>query len=179
MRSPGAGPPALTRGAANTFGSDYRTDDVVTTYSSRRPPRGYWTDTLGVNHYDDLIKPDLIAPGNLIVEAESPSNYLVTNYPTLEANVSNSNIKAEMFLSGTSMATPVVAGAAALILQTNPNLTPNLVKAILEYTADPLAGFNTLEQGAGLLNVEGAVRLAGLVRTDLSNCVLGSPLLCS
>jgi subtilisin family serine protease len=45
-----------------------------------------------------------------------------------------------MRLSGTSMATPVVAGAAALMLQANPRLTPNLVKAILMYSAQPLAG---------------------------------------
>ena len=44
----------------------------------------------------------------------------------------------------------------------------------------PRAGFNTLEQGAGELNVEGAVRLAKLVRGDLSSWTqLGAPLLTS
>ena len=47
-----------------------------------------------------------------------------------------------MYLSGTSMATPVVTGAVALMLQANPKLTPNMVKMILMYTAQPLAGFN-------------------------------------
>ena len=76
------------------------------------------------------------------------------------------------------MATPVVAGAAALLLQANPTLTPNMVKAILMYTAQPLAGFNTLEQGAGQLNIEGAVRLARLVRTDFGTTKpVGAPLL--
>src|SRR5678816_4206671 len=83
-----------------------------------------------------------------------------------------------MYLSGTSVAAPVVAGAAALLLQVNPKLTPNLIKAILMYTAQPLAGFNTFEQGAGQLNIEGAVRLAKLIRTDLTaSTPLGSPLL--
>jgi hypothetical protein len=83
-----------------------------------------------------------------------------------------------MYLNGTSMAAPVVSGAAALLLQANPQLTPNLVKAILMYTAQQLPGFNTLEQGAGELNIEGAVRLAKLVRTDLRNDTpLGAPLL--
>src|SRR5205085_8566646 len=83
-----------------------------------------------------------------------------------------------MYMNGTSMATPVAAGAAALLLQANPNLTPNMIKMILMYTAQPLAGFNMFEQGAGEINIEGAIRLAKLVRTDLSSTTtLGSPLL--
>ena len=83
-----------------------------------------------------------------------------------------------MYLSGTSMATPLVAGAAALMLQVNPKLTPNMVKAILMYSAQPLAGFNMLEQGAGQLNIEGAIRLSNLVRKDLNaNTPVGSPFL--
>ena len=58
------------------------------------------------------------------------------------------------------MSSPVVAGAAALLLQVNPNLTPNMVKMILQYSAQPIPGANMLEQGAGQLNIEGAVRLA-------------------
>ena len=76
------------------------------------------------------------------------------------------------------MATPVVSGAAALLLQVNPKLTPNMVKALLMYTAQPLRGFNMFEQGAGELNVEGAVRVAKLVRTDLTTSTpTGSPFL--
>jgi hypothetical protein len=57
-------------------------------------------------------------------------------------------------------------------------LTPNLVKALLMYTAQQLPGANTFEQGAGLVNIEGAARLARLVRTDLSSSTaVGSPLL--
>ena len=63
-------------------------------------------------------------------------------------------------MSGTSMSTPVVSGAAALLFQINPNLTPQMVKMIFEYTAQPLNGYNMLEQGAGELNLEGAVRAA-------------------
>jgi hypothetical protein len=69
-------------------------------------------------------------------------------------------------------------GTAALMFQANPSLTPNLVKAILMYTAQPLAGMNTLEQGAGEINADGALRLAQEVRTDLSpSTPLGAELL--
>src|SRR5207253_265476 len=64
-------------------------------------------------------------------------------------------------------AAPVVAGTAALLLQANPKLTPNMVKMLLQYTSQQLGGFNVLEQGAGELNVEGAVRVGKLVRQDL------------
>ena len=40
-----------------------------------------------------------------------------------------------MSMTGTSMAAPVVSGTVALMLQANPKLTPNMVKAILQYTA--------------------------------------------
>ena len=72
-----------------------------------------------------------------------------------------------MYLSGTSVSAPMVAGAAAMLLQANPNLTPNMVKMILMYTAQPLAGFNTFEQGADQLNIAGAVAVAKLVKTHL------------
>jgi hypothetical protein len=46
------------------------------------------------------------------------------------------------------------------MLQANPSLTPNLVKAILQYTAQSYPGYNALRQGAGFLNTLGAIRLA-------------------
>ncbi|HVS81225.1 MAG TPA: S8 family serine peptidase [Pyrinomonadaceae bacterium] len=178
IHCPGNEPSAITVGASNTFGTNARNDDTVTTYSSRGPTRSRWTDTLGVKHYDNLIKPDLVAPGNKIIDAEADGNLLVTLNPQLDAGVSVYPHRKQMYLSGTSMAAPVAAGAAALLLQANPNLTPNMVKALLMYTAQPLAGSNMLEQGAGELNIEGAVRLAQLVRTDLSAATpVGEPML--
>ena len=58
------------------------------------------------------------------------------------------------------MATPVVAGTVALMLQANPDLTPNLVKAILQFTAQEYPGYDALTQGTGFLNARGAVQLA-------------------
>src|SRR6185295_4057124 len=178
IHSPGNEPSAITVGAANTFGTDDRSDDTVASFSSRGPTRSFTTDDDGVRHYDNLVKPDLIAPGNKLIDAEADNNYLVTQTPSLDAGVSGSDNRKMMYLSGTSMATPVAAGTAALMLQANPSLTPNLVKALLMYTAQPLAGFNMLEQGAGELNIAGAVQLARAVRTDLSaTTTVGSPLL--
>ena len=118
-----------------------------------------------------------MAPGNKIISAEAANNELIRNDPALETNnYSATNMKL-MYLSGTSMSAPVVSGAAALLLEANPNLTPNMVKMLLMYTAQPLAGFNTLDQGAGQLNIAGAVTLAKLVRNPLFGFSFGSSLL--
>ena len=178
IHSPGIEPSAITVGCSNSMGTDSRADDVMATYSSRGPTRSYWTDSAGVNHYDNLVKPDLVAPGNKVIQAEAQENYLVSTYPQLETHLYSEDNERLMYLSGTSMASPQVAGAAALLLEANPTLTPNLVKAILMYTAQPLTGYNLFEQGAGELNIEGAVRLAKVVRTNLNaQTPLGSPLL--
>ncbi|MFN0124232.1 MAG: S8 family peptidase, partial [Blastocatellia bacterium] len=149
INSPAHEPAALTVGAANDFGTISRVDDGVATYSSRGPTRGFRTDENGEKQYDNLIKPDLVATGNRLLAAESDKNYLLRQYPFLEGGVSSKIPHKYMRLSGSSMATPIVSGAVALILQTNPKLTPNLVKAILMYTAQPLRGYNMFEQGAG------------------------------
>ena len=178
IHSPGNEPAAITVGASNSFGTDARGDDIVTSYSSRGPTRSFWIDDYGARHYDNLLKPDLVAPGNKIVGAAAADNSLLANHPELDANVSTLRSRRMMYLSGSSMAAPIAAGTAALLLQANPNLTPALVKAILMYTAQPLAGANMLEQGAGQINVEGAIRLARAVRTDLStHTPLGAPML--
>ena len=188
IHSPGNEPSVITVGAANTFGTDSHADDAVATYSSRGPTRSSYTDANGVKHYDNLIKPDLVAPGNKLIFAESDMgssgggggtpNLLVQQNPQLDSGIVDRNNKRLMYLSGTSMATPVVSGAAALMLQLNPKLTPNMVKMALMYTADPLPGFNMLEQGTGELNIEGAARLAKSIRTDLtSNTQADSPML--
>ena len=183
--SPGIEPSVITVGAVNTYGTDIRSDDTVATFSSRGPTRGYKTVS-GVRKYDNLIKPDLVAPGNKLIAPEALGygtpdplsgwiyykNKMVTDYPSLRVTeYVNSgggvNLKGYQYCSGTSMAAPVVAGTVALMLQIRPNLTPSLVKAILMYSAQPINGANTLEQGAGSLNADGAARLAQLVKSTL------------
>jgi subtilisin family serine protease len=176
IHSPGNEPSAITVGASNTYGTDSRADDSVTTFSSRGPTRSYTTDLLGIKHYDNLIKPDLVAPGNKIVGAQAANNYIFSQYPQVNSYTA-ANAKM-MYMSGTSAAAPVVAGAAALVLQANPSLTPNMVKMVLMYTAQQLRGYNIFEQGAGQVNARGATDLAKRIRTDLTaSTPLGTPLL--
>src|SRR5207253_3450533 len=107
-----------------------------------------------------------------------PDNHLLAAHPELDTGVSSVFNHQMMYLSGTSMAAPIAAGGAALLLQANPSLTPNLVKAILMQTAQQLPGSNTFEQGAGEINILGAVRFSKLVRTDLTQfTAVGEPLL--
>ena len=179
IHCPGNEPSAITVGASNTYGSDARNEDSITTYSSHGPTRSFSTDVYGTKHYDNLIKPDLVAPGNKIIAAEAKGNKLVATHPELATNKYTTINMKLMYMSGTSVSAPVVAGAAALLLEANPNLTPNMVKMILMYTAQPLKGFNTYEQGAGQLNVAGSVAVAGIVRNELLGLTpaLGSSLL--
>lgn len=105
--SPGNDPYALTVGATKTMGTMGIADDAVTSYSSRGP-------TL----FDLIVKPDLVAPGNRVVSLDAQAN----GYGYTEK-------------SGTSMAAPVVSGAAALLLAREPTLTPATVKVRLMKTA--------------------------------------------
>jgi hypothetical protein len=73
------------------------------------------------------------------------------------------------------MAAPVVTGTVALMLQANPTLTPNMVKAIVQYTAQVYSGYDTLTQGAGFLNTRGAVQLASFFRTAQAGARLPMP----
>ena len=71
IHSPGNEPSAITVGATNTFGTDARDDDSIASFSSRGPTRSFTTDDDGVSQYDNIIKPDIVAPGNKLIEAEA------------------------------------------------------------------------------------------------------------
>src|SRR6185436_17649165 len=117
IHAPGNEPSVITVGAVDTHGTDQRGDDTIATYSSRGPTRSFWTDVNGVNHYDNLVKPEISAPGNKTIFAESPDNFLLSQNPSLDVKVSGVATRKQMMLSGTSMASPLVAGAAALMFE--------------------------------------------------------------
>jgi serine protease AprX len=150
ITSPGNAPWVLTVGAADHRGTIDRTDDTVASFSS-----------LGPSSIDGVVKPDLVAPGVGIESLADGGSTLFTNRP--QARIWGSVPTATepyLRLSGTSMAAPVVTGTVALMLEANPSLKPEAVKAILQASAEPKAGYGTLAQGAGFLNARAAVELA-------------------
>ena len=178
IHSPGNDPSVLTVGASNTMGTDSRSDDTIASYSSHGPTRSYYVQkncllilcTSSTKVYDNVIKPDIVAPGNKIISAKARStSTLVTQNPNLTNTTLNitGDDNDLMYLSGTSMSTPMVSGAAVLLFQSNPRLTPTMVKMILEYSAQPINGYNMFEQGAGELNIDGAVKIANYIRQDV------------
>jgi len=150
VTAPGNAPWVLTVGASSHAGTAPRSDDVIADFSSRGPT---WIDF--------AAKPDLVAPAVGTESLSDPQSRLYAELPDyLLDGVYNTWYKPYLSLSGTSMAAPVVTGTIALMLEANPKLTPNAVKAILQYTAQWRSGDHVLAQGAGLLNTRGAVRLA-------------------
>lgn len=150
VRTPGDVPPpwlhpdqTLTGGTSGviSIGSTDNNDNVAA--SSSRGPVEWET----VNPYNDypfnpgmgLIRPDVVAPG---VNITSLNNNDISGYKTL---------------SGTSMATPAVAGVAALMLSRNPFLLPEDISQILEETADALSFIKSNTSGSGVVNALEAI----------------------
>ena len=176
ITSPGNAPSAITVGASTASNTVSRGDDRVAAFSSRGPS---W--------YDGIAKPDVVAPGTALLSDESDGSTLATAYPSLVVSSTNGKL---MKLSGSSMATGVVSGLVAIMIETHdfaacqryqlskqtklyvppPALTPNVIKAILQYSATPLRDANgtrydALTQGAGEVNGVGALMLAYLADT--------------
>ncbi|OCA81484.1 hypothetical protein A8F94_21640 [Bacillus sp. FJAT-27225] len=144
--SPGSFPETFAVGATDMY-------DQTASFSSRGPV--YWPD--GSGGTNRLIKPDISAPGHRIYSAW-PSKRNQGKYNTI---------------SGTSMATPHVTGAIALLYQANPNLTIEEVKKVLKDTVRIEAHMGTLPNdsyGSGIINIYQAVTEAAFAG-DLSGSV--------
>lgn len=126
--SPGSADAALTVGAVDR-------DDKLADFSSRGPRVG-----------DDAVKPDITAPGVEIVAAKGAGTELGT--PVGEHYVS---------ASGTSMATPHVVGAVALLGQQHPDWSAAQFKATLMASAKPDPTLTAYQQGAGRVDVARAI----------------------
>ncbi|WP_199443910.1 S8 family peptidase [Umezawaea beigongshangensis] len=141
--SPGSADAALTVGAVDR-------DDSLAPFSSRGPRTG-----------DGAVKPDITAPGVEIAAARSSTGVIGT--PVEDGYVA---------LSGTSMATPHVAGAAAILAQQHPDWPGSRIKAALMASAKPNPDLNVHQQGAGRVDVAAAV--AQTVTAEPASVSLGT-----
>ncbi|MEO3743719.1 S8 family serine peptidase [Plantactinospora sp. B5E13] len=128
ISSPGSATTALTVGAVDH-------DDKLAYFSSRGPLVT-----------SNVAKPELVAPGVDIVAARAAGTDL---QDPIDEYYEGS--------TGTSMAAPHVAGAAALLVQRHPDWTPEQLKAALVGAADPLPGIDPYAVGAGRLNAARAL----------------------
>ncbi|SDQ62732.1 S8 family serine peptidase [Quadrisphaera sp. DSM 44207] len=141
LTMPAIDPFVIAVGSSDHLGTDAPTDDRV----------GAWT-----NSGTTTRRPDLLAPGKSVVSLRVPGSRADVDHP--EGLIAGEVTKRMFRGTGTSQSAAVVSGAAALLLQRNPSLTPDQVKGLLRASADKLAVTNAT-QGAGVLDVMGAVEL--------------------
>jgi serine protease AprX len=118
-----------------------------------------------------LFHPTLVAPAVNVVSLRGSGIANVTGAEGLAGadtqRLNASELPYYTTSSGTSFSTPQVAGAIALLLEANPNLTPAQVKDILQRTATPLPPYYQHEVGTGMLNVHAAVLQAAFPERSL------------
>ncbi|HEV8634275.1 MAG TPA: S8 family peptidase [Chloroflexota bacterium] len=146
VETPGIDPYVLTVGATDDRGSVPTADDRLAWFSAWGTPPGA------------SPKPDLVAPGRRLVSLRVPGSTLDRLYP--DRVVAAAGGATYFRLTGTSMAAPVAAGAAALVLQRQPGLSPDQVKALLTGTSGPYGpdGGAGAADGSGLLAVDAALQ---------------------
>lgn len=130
ISSPGISKKIITVGSCDDHNSVQISGNHLQNFSGRGPTA------------ECVIKPDIIAPGTNIVSCLSPQCEKAKN--TASGYIS---------ISGTSMSTPMVSGAIALLLEKHPNLEPNDVKFMLKKSCRSL-NYPPNKQGWGLLDVE-------------------------
>ena len=145
--APGNDPFVVTVGATDTNGTADAADDFIAPWSAY----GY--------SGDGFAKPEISAPGRWIVAPVPPGSTLATTAPDRVV------APGYMWMSGTSLAAPIVAGAADAILSVHPDWTPGQVKAALmvSATALPNAG---LAGGVGEVDAARALGVTSIFDAD-------------
>ena len=145
LNNPAYDPFLIAVGASDPQGTLKADDDTVATFSSRG---------------DAARRPDFVAPGKSVISLRAAGSYIDTRFPTGRV--------AERFFkgSGTSQSAAVVSGAAALLLQQRPGLTPDQVKKLLASTTLSMPAADPLAAGAGAINVKQAAAAATPIFTQ-------------
>ena len=146
--SPGVANSALTVASVSK-------QDTISSFSSRGPRTG-----------DYAVKPEIAAPGGLIVAARAKGT------PVGDLDPIDDNY---VRLSGTSMATPHVSAGAALLLQEHPDWTGPQLKAALMSTAKPIEGLRVVDEGAGRIDLVRATTQTVRATGSLSFGVMAYP----
>lgn len=152
IASPGIVPEIITVGAVDDCKRCTRADNRKSGKTAKRANVAVANFSGRGPTHEGVAKPDLVAPGTAIVSLRVKGSYL--------DEVAAENIVDHYYtrMSGTSMATPIVAGIAAQLLQKRPNLTPDEVKNALIRTTYRLAGDKTAA-GHGLVNAFRALQI--------------------
>ena len=140
VTSPGISRKVITVGASDDNRTVTIWGDSVVHFSGRGPTT------------ECIVKPDVVAPGAEITSC-------LTNTPISDTRRASLRIVSPAYveMSGTSMSTPMVAGAVALLLEKHPALTPNEVKLWLKQSTVSLR-YTQNQQGWGLLDVGALLR---------------------
>jgi len=177
ITSPATDPFVITVGALDDNETATLADDLMATFSSR-----------GRTRFDNLGKPDLVAPGRKMVSLLSPGSTIPSLYPDRLVTAPGALTPEYFRLSGTSMAAPVVSGIVALIAERNSTLKPSQVKSRLKKSTKWLSFGGSQDKGAGLVNALAAVgsidpsreysegRVTDSFAKDMRKFVQGQPL---
>jgi serine protease AprX len=135
LNNPAYDPYVLAVGGSDGKGTATTDDDIVAPWSASG---------------DGVRNPDVVAPGQSVVSLRVPNSQLDAAYPGARTG--------ERFFrgTGTSQAAAVVSGAAALLLEQRPGLTPDQVKALLMGTARDLPATDAIAEGEGLIDLSAA-----------------------
>ena len=139
ITKPADDPYVVTVGAIRDATTPTTTDDTIADFSGAGPTAS-----------NGLVKPDLAAPGGSLVSTRVPGSSIDNAFPS--ARIGTAYFKG----SGTSFASAITSGAAALVLSRNPALSPDQVKARLTGTARPGPTNDPNRIGAGVLDAYAA-----------------------
>ena len=161
---PANDPFVITVGATDDRDTVDTNDDVLAPFSA------YGTTEAG------FTKPDILAPGTDIISLLAKKNCVLDKqHPDHRIGDTTSGRDYYFRMSGTSMASAVTAGAVALLLQDEPDLTPDQVKYRLMATARAFDGPEPGSTGAGYLDIYAAVH--GTITESANTGIVASQLL--